>query len=405
MTSIGTLVAFLVVSVGVIMLRRTAPDLPRGFKVPGYPVMPILSVLGCIWIIIGLRPITIVGLPDLGRGGAGLVLQLRDQALAARGCRGARGAGRDAWSSGCRATSAPPGHGTGWRCSPAPGRGPGRRDGGAADLAGRAAAGWTRSTRSSSSRRPRRRWTGPAGCCPPASPPSSWWPARSAPAGLQELAERHAAGMLVLGSSTAGVLGRVAFGSVAERLLHTSPVPVALAPRGFRAAPDGRGRRVTAAFGGAGRRRRAGGRARPGWPRGPARRCGWRRSRCTRAPRSRPGSAPGPRTASSTSGPATSEPPSRPALAAVAALPRPARRSAAVGPGPRLGRRRWRTSAGGTPTCSSSAPARPARWPGCSSARARRRSCGTRRCRWSWCRADRPPRWPRRPGRLAARAR
>jgi amino acid transporter len=59
MTSIGTLVAFLVVSVGVIILRRTAPDLPRGFTVPGYPVTPILSILGCIWIIIDLRPITI----------------------------------------------------------------------------------------------------------------------------------------------------------------------------------------------------------------------------------------------------------------------------------------------------------------------------------------------------------
>jgi len=61
MTSIGTLVAFLVVSVGVIILRRTAPDLPRGFKVPGYPVVPILSILGCLYIIVvGLRPITIV---------------------------------------------------------------------------------------------------------------------------------------------------------------------------------------------------------------------------------------------------------------------------------------------------------------------------------------------------------
>ena len=37
MTSIGTLVAFLVVSVGVMVLRQTQPDLPRGFKVPLYP--------------------------------------------------------------------------------------------------------------------------------------------------------------------------------------------------------------------------------------------------------------------------------------------------------------------------------------------------------------------------------
>ena len=59
MTSIGTLVAFLVVSIGVIVLRRTAPDLPRTFKVPGYPVTPVLSVLGCLWIIKDLRAVTI----------------------------------------------------------------------------------------------------------------------------------------------------------------------------------------------------------------------------------------------------------------------------------------------------------------------------------------------------------
>src|SRR5829696_496533 len=59
MTSIGTLVAFLIVSIGVIILRRTAPDLPRGFRVPGYPVTPILSSAGCIWIIQDLRAVTI----------------------------------------------------------------------------------------------------------------------------------------------------------------------------------------------------------------------------------------------------------------------------------------------------------------------------------------------------------
>ena len=35
------------------------PDLPRGFKVPGYPVTPILSIAGCIWIISDLRAVTI----------------------------------------------------------------------------------------------------------------------------------------------------------------------------------------------------------------------------------------------------------------------------------------------------------------------------------------------------------
>ncbi len=59
MTSIGTLVAFLVVSVGVMVLRRTHPELPRGFKVPLYPVTPILSIAGCIWIIKDLRAVTI----------------------------------------------------------------------------------------------------------------------------------------------------------------------------------------------------------------------------------------------------------------------------------------------------------------------------------------------------------
>ena len=59
MTSIGTLVAFLVVSIGVMVLRRTAPDLPRSFRVPGYPVTPVLAVLGCLWIIFTLRAVTI----------------------------------------------------------------------------------------------------------------------------------------------------------------------------------------------------------------------------------------------------------------------------------------------------------------------------------------------------------
>ncbi|GAA3112620.1 amino acid permease [Streptomyces rectiviolaceus] len=51
LTSMGTLVAFVVVSVGVMILRRTAPDLPRGFKVPGYPVVPVLSVVFCCYLL------------------------------------------------------------------------------------------------------------------------------------------------------------------------------------------------------------------------------------------------------------------------------------------------------------------------------------------------------------------
>ncbi|WP_421742748.1 APC family permease [Cellulomonas sp.] len=55
LVSIGTLIAFIVVSVGVVILRRTRPDLPRGFKVPGYPVTPALAVLACLYILSGLH--------------------------------------------------------------------------------------------------------------------------------------------------------------------------------------------------------------------------------------------------------------------------------------------------------------------------------------------------------------
>jgi APA family basic amino acid/polyamine antiporter len=61
MVSIGTLVAFIVVSVGVIILRVREPDLPRGFKVPLYPVTPILAVAACLWILWGLAWYTWVG--------------------------------------------------------------------------------------------------------------------------------------------------------------------------------------------------------------------------------------------------------------------------------------------------------------------------------------------------------
>lgn len=55
LVSIGTLVAFIVVSLGVIILRRREPNLPRAFKVPLYPVTPVLSVLACIWVLTGLH--------------------------------------------------------------------------------------------------------------------------------------------------------------------------------------------------------------------------------------------------------------------------------------------------------------------------------------------------------------
>ncbi|SER06967.1 amino acid permease [Pedobacter rhizosphaerae] len=70
MTSIGTLLAFLMVCVGILILRKTNPDAKRPFKVPLVPLIPILGILTCVammvflpwetwlrlavWLIIGL---------------------------------------------------------------------------------------------------------------------------------------------------------------------------------------------------------------------------------------------------------------------------------------------------------------------------------------------------------------
>ena len=57
LVNIGTLFAFLLVNAGVIILRRTKPDLPRKFKVPFVPVVPIIGGLLCIYLMLQL-PIT-----------------------------------------------------------------------------------------------------------------------------------------------------------------------------------------------------------------------------------------------------------------------------------------------------------------------------------------------------------
>ncbi|WP_316831399.1 amino acid permease [Pedobacter aquatilis] len=70
MTSIGTLLAFLMVCVGILILRKTDPDAKRPFKVPLVPLIPILGILVClimmaflpwetwirlgVWLVIGL---------------------------------------------------------------------------------------------------------------------------------------------------------------------------------------------------------------------------------------------------------------------------------------------------------------------------------------------------------------
>ena len=58
MTSVGTLLAFVLVSAGVWVLRRTHPDLPRPFKTPLVPLVPILAILFSGVLIITLSPAT-----------------------------------------------------------------------------------------------------------------------------------------------------------------------------------------------------------------------------------------------------------------------------------------------------------------------------------------------------------
>lgn len=54
LVNIGTLAAFVLVSIGVMVLRRTRPDLPRAFRVPWVPVIPIASVIVCFYLMLNL---------------------------------------------------------------------------------------------------------------------------------------------------------------------------------------------------------------------------------------------------------------------------------------------------------------------------------------------------------------
>ncbi|MBO9566118.1 MAG: amino acid permease [Niastella sp.] len=54
MTSIGTLFAFILVSIGVVVMRKTMPDAPRAFKTPLVPLVPILGVVTCLFMMVFL---------------------------------------------------------------------------------------------------------------------------------------------------------------------------------------------------------------------------------------------------------------------------------------------------------------------------------------------------------------
>jgi APA family basic amino acid/polyamine antiporter len=58
MINIGTLSAFVLVSIGVVVLRRTRPDLERGYRVPFSPLLPAASALLCLYLMLNLTTLT-----------------------------------------------------------------------------------------------------------------------------------------------------------------------------------------------------------------------------------------------------------------------------------------------------------------------------------------------------------
>ena len=58
MVNVGTLFAFVLVSAGVIVLRRTRGDLHRDFRVPWVPALPVAAILTCGWLMLNLTLLT-----------------------------------------------------------------------------------------------------------------------------------------------------------------------------------------------------------------------------------------------------------------------------------------------------------------------------------------------------------
>jgi APA family basic amino acid/polyamine antiporter len=58
MVNVGTLFAFVLVSAGVVVLRRTRPDLHRAFRAPWVPWLPTVAIIACLWLMLNLTALT-----------------------------------------------------------------------------------------------------------------------------------------------------------------------------------------------------------------------------------------------------------------------------------------------------------------------------------------------------------
>ncbi|MGI8307371.1 amino acid permease [Saccharopolyspora hattusasensis] len=58
LTNIGILLAFVIVCAAVIVLRYKRPELPRAFKCPGMPIVPVIGIVFSIWLVTFLDPVT-----------------------------------------------------------------------------------------------------------------------------------------------------------------------------------------------------------------------------------------------------------------------------------------------------------------------------------------------------------
>ena len=92
-SSIGTLLAFVIVSAGILVLRYRSPDLHRPFRTPIVPVVPILAILICGYMMYGLPTDTWYRLHHLARDRPRDLLRLRQGRTRASAVLTRRGTG------------------------------------------------------------------------------------------------------------------------------------------------------------------------------------------------------------------------------------------------------------------------------------------------------------------------